>query len=72
MHMYKLWHYFFTSHLRLEVLNVEAFLQYLLYMFNGVGQAVLRQQGIEDLHRLLVPSTIVLIFLPGGWKEGPG
>ena len=53
----------FISHLRLEVLEIKALLQHLLYQFDGVGQAVLRQQGIEDLHRLLVPSTVLFIFL---------
>ena len=57
-------------HLRLQVLHVKALLQYLLHLFDGVCQAVLVQQTVEDLHSLTMTSAVELLFLPCTSREG--
>ena len=56
-------HGLMLAHLRLKVLHVKALLEHLLYQLDGVSQTVLRQQGVEHLHRLLVPRAVLLRLL---------
>ena len=52
-----------TTHLRLQVLDINTFLKNLLHLFDGVGHAVLREKGVEYLHSFSVTSAIQLFLL---------
>ena len=52
-----------TEDLRLEVLHVETLLEDLLDLFDGVCQAVLTQETVEDLDCLRVSRSILSLLV---------
>ena len=52
-----------TEDLRLEVLHVETLLEDLLDLFDGVCQAVLTQETVEDLDCLRMSRSILSLFV---------
>ena len=57
------------TYLRLQVLNINAFLENFLYLFDRVSHAVLTQKGVEYFHCFRVTSTIQLFLLLCEVKE---
>ena len=51
------------THLRLQVLDIDTFLENFLHLFDGVGHAVLREKGVEYLHSFSMTSAIQLVLL---------
>ena len=51
------------THLRLQVLDINTFLENFLHLFDGVSHAVLRKKGVEYLHSFSMTSAIQLVLL---------